>query len=248
MVDRPIRFGLVGAALWLSACASTNPELPTPKDPVQTRYVVQTGDGWPRISELYFGGPQEAERLAADNGSRVAAGEPPAGTTIVVSIPPDQVEQVRRVEAARGPYNEGTQLFERGRDQQALEAFQRALEIAPELVDARYNAGLALLRLSRHSQAVDLLDEVVAVRPADKDARYALASAHFHLEEFEIAIEELKRVLAVDPRFLRARYTLAMAFERAGREQEAQDAWRRYLELDDSSAWADEARAHLVGS
>ena len=50
---------ILGAAcvLSLAGCAHRGGgDLPTPKAPVQARYVVQSGDSWQRISELYFGG------------------------------------------------------------------------------------------------------------------------------------------------------------------------------------------------
>lgn len=219
-------------------------ELPQPKVATEISYEVQEGDSWARISELYFGGPLEAERLAQVNESIVAL--PPApGRTVRIVILAGQMDLVRRVEEARGPYNEGTELLADEKPEAALEAFRQALRLAPELVDARYNEGLALLALDRGEQAIDSLEQVLLIRPADKEAHYALASAHFHRGDFAAALEAVDEALRVDPTYLRALYTRALALERLGRGAEARAAWQSYLELDDSSAWAEEARARL---
>ena len=218
---------------------------PAPAHDSFVDYVPQSGESWERISELYFGDASRARRIAEEAGSTLDQA-PKGGAKLRIRIAPDEMDRVRRIEVARGPYNEGVELLRAGdRDRQALAAFERALELAPYFVDARYNQGLALIRVERGDEAVRALNEVVQARPGDKDAHYALASAHFQLEAFARALELLERALALDRGFLRAQYTKAMSLQRLGRAGEAREAWQRYLELDSTSAWAHEARRQL---
>jgi tetratricopeptide (TPR) repeat protein len=238
----------VAIALLAAGCAHRpsyrSEGMAKPKVATEISYDVQSGDSWARISELYFGGPQHAERLALVNET-VAGIDPPVGRKVRVVIEPAQMDLVRRVEEARGPYNAGTELLAAANNGAALDAFRRALRLAPELVDARYNEALALLALERADEAIESLKKVLRQRPSDKEAHYALASAHFHGGDFASALSAVDAALLLDPVYLRALYTRALALERLGRGDAARAAWQAYLELDDTSAWAEEARAHL---
>ncbi|MDB4947723.1 MAG: hypothetical protein JWM27_372, partial [Gemmatimonadetes bacterium] len=60
------------------------------------------------------------------------------------------------------------------------------------------------------------------------------------------AVEEADRAVAMAPRSRAARFNLALALDWLGTDGEASNAWRDYLALDSSSAWAAEARARLA--
>jgi tetratricopeptide (TPR) repeat protein len=207
-------------------------------------HTVGPGDTWQSIAETYLGTPEPAARLARDNG-RAIDSAPAPGDTVRVRILAAEMPRVRQLAEAREPYNTGFQHLNAGRYKEAAASFQEALHRAPGFVDAQYNLGLALLRLQKAGDAVAPLREVVAVRPADKDARYALASAYFHLGRYADSLPELEAALGLDAAFLRARFTHGMVLEKLGESERARLAWQKYLELDGTSAWAQEARSHL---
>ena len=242
---------VVALALWLHGCSKPPRGVQTQPRPEEYPAVessrthqVAPGDTWESISETYFGSPAAAERLAKDNGG--TAQEPPTpGQQVTIRIPAGEMLSVRRLAAAREPYNQGVQLLEQDQPKQAVEAFEEALRRAPEFVDARYNLGLALLRLDRSRDALAPLRDVATARPNDKDAHYALASAYFHEQRYAEALPPLDVALTLDPKFLRARFTRAMTLERMGDATRARAAWQDYLQLDATSAWAQEAKGHL---
>ena len=224
----------------------TEPDQPS-EAPIarSTTLEVRAGDDWEAISSRIFGDGRHAARIAADNDFDPSV-DPPAGTRVRVDVPVGDLELVRQVAEARGPYNAGVEAMnERGREVEAREAFELALERAPNFLDARYNLGLVLIRLGEPRDALAHLERVVAARPDDVDALYGYAAAHVHRGDDASAIEPLERAIAIDPTFLRARWTYALALQRAGRVDDAAAAWQRYLEFDSTSALADEARAHL---
>jgi len=61
----------------------------------------------------------------------------------------------------------------------------------------------------------------------------------------EQAFNLLERAVALDPKRQEAWFNLGLAAEAARRPTRAREAWSRYLVLDPSSQWADEARWHL---
>ena len=207
-------------------------------------YTVAPSQSWWGIAEDFFGDGENAARIAEDNNASLEQ-LPVEGEILRIRIRHDELDLVRRLAQAREPYNSGVAHLAADRYEQARAAFTEALRLAPEFVDARYNLGLSLLKLGQPGTALEELQAVVKDRPRDKDALYAVASAYFHQERYPEAVSRLMGALGLDPAFLRAQYTLALALERMGEGTRAREAWQRYLTLDGSSAWADEAREHL---
>jgi tetratricopeptide (TPR) repeat protein len=214
--------------------------------PEEITYTVREGDTWGRVSESFFGDASRAERIARDNGFHPAI-DPVEGVDVTVNVMPDELDTVRGIAEARGSYNAGVEAMQRsGGDEDAADAFERALDRAPWFVDARYNLGLVQIRLGQPVQARENLAQVVEARPEDAEAHYALAAAQFHSGDYGAALPGLKQAIQLDPGLLRARWTHALCLQRMGRGEEAIAAWRAYLELDSTSAWADQARANLA--
>lgn len=236
--------------LLIGLAACSRPPQSTVSDPVpvpeEVTYTVREGDTWARVSEAFFGDASRAERIANDNGFHPAI-DPVEGVTVIVNVMPDEIDIVRGIAEARGPYNAGVEAMQRdGGDEDAAEAFERALERAPWFVDARYNLGLVQIRLGEPEEASKNLQRVVEARENDAEAWYALAASFFHAGDYTRALPPLERSLEIDPELLRARWTHALCLQRMGRGEEAIAAWRLYLELDSTSAWADQARANLA--
>lgn len=58
---------------------------------------------------------------------------------------------------------------------------------------------------------------------------------------------EFRTALQMDSSFVAAVFNLALFYERTNATAQAEAQWKRYLELDSTSAWADEARERLRG-
>ena len=52
--------------------------------------------------------------------------------------------------------------------------------------------------------------------------------------------------LSADPNHLKAQYSLAASLEKTGNNARAKREWRRYLDMDSDSEWAQRARARLA--
>lgn len=248
-MNRSRNLVLLGALiLALASCSRPPSSTVTDVEPVpeEITYTVREGDTWARVSEAFFGDASRAERIARDNGFHPAV-DPVEGVDVTVKVMLDELDVVRGIAEARGAYNAGVEAMQRsGGDADAAAAFERALERAPWFVDARYNLGLVQIRLGEPVQARENLEQVVDQRPEDAGAWYALAAAHFHAGDYGSALPGLERSIELDPGLLRARWTHALCLQRMGRGAEAISAWRGYLDLDSTSAWADQAREHLA--
>ncbi len=103
----------------------------------------------------------------------------------------------------------GVKLAEQGRFTQALQRFQAALALDPDLPQADYNAAMSLSELGRFEEAVPHFEHAVRARPDDPLAHNNLGVALAQAGRLDEAAEALRRALALDPSLANARRNLA---------------------------------------
>ncbi len=118
--------------------------------------------------------------------------------------------------------------------------------------EAQHAAGVAMVLVDQPAQAVDPLRRVAEQSPNDVHvwsdlaaARYAAAVELQRPSLLPEALAAADRALRIDPKSAEATFNRALILEHLGLTGEARKGWLRYLEVDSSSSWATEARAHL---
>jgi tetratricopeptide (TPR) repeat protein len=104
-----------------------------------------------------------------------------------------------------------------------------------------YDQGIAAFRAGRTAEAIRLLKEAVSENPRDQRSYMVLGAAHIQRREFDDAIVAFERARDIRPDQAPVHYNLGLAYQRAGRPQEAQVAFRAALEVDPSYEKAKEA-------
>jgi tetratricopeptide (TPR) repeat protein len=104
----------------------------------------------------------------------------------------------------------GDALLRASRFDEAVAAYEAAVERDPQLARARSGLGLALSRSGRHETAVATLRAALAADPANVAARTALAWSLARLGRRDEAIAELERALALAPGDPRLRHNLEL--------------------------------------
>lgn len=127
----------------------------------------------------------------------------------------------------------------------AVTAYERALAIDPSYAAAWNNLGLLHHRMGHFDKAAECYRNAVGADPACCQALYNLGSLHEDLGDGEAAVGWYCRALELSPDYGDCHFNLAGALARAGRIRDADRHWRRYIELDPESRWAQIARAHL---
>lgn len=117
----------------------------------------------------------------------------------------DAVVEFRRAVAAapnssRSRTNLASALAKIGRVEEAMNEFQKALELNPAGADsARYNLAALMLHAGRPAEAIPLLRTVVSRHPSDRLARVDLARALGLAGETGKALEILRPAVAAQP-------------------------------------------------
>ncbi|HBE19530.1 MAG TPA: protein kinase [Cyanobacteria bacterium UBA11149] len=96
-------------------------------------------------------------------------------------------------------YQRGETLFELKRYQDALDAYNRALELKPEYTEALAGQGDALLQLNRSQEAIEAYEKAIQLQPDYATAWKGRGIALDKLQKYEEAINALDEVLKLTP-------------------------------------------------
>jgi len=126
-----------------------------------------------------------------------------------------------------------------GRIDEAVEAFQKAIELNPEDV-LSYSA---LLELQEDTNdlvaAIDIYKRMIEKRPNSALLHYQLGLTYARIKNNTSGIAELEKALQLDPRMIRAHYILALLYIDENRLPDAIKSLEQYLpkKPEDTKAW-----------
>jgi len=155
--------------------------------------------------------------------------------------------------ARSSPADDALEWFERGCDldtepaswDQAIEAYERAIELAPEYADAYCNLGAVRYNMGQRDEARRVFTTCLAYEADHIEANFNLANVLEEQGEDELALAHYRRALTADPLYPDLHINLALLYEKLRRERHASEHWRRYLQLDPHGSWSDVARLRL---
>lgn len=117
--------------------------------------------------------------------------------------------------------------------------------------EAQHDAGVAMMLTQNPAGAIGRLEVAAKAKPSAgvwsdlAAARYAAASDLGRTALYPQALAAADAALRLDENHPEAAFNRALIIERMGLAGEARAAWTRYLTVDPSSKWAEEARSHL---
>ncbi len=81
---------------------------------------------------------------------------------------------------------------------EALKAFDKAIELKPDYADAWYNKGIVLSKLNRLDEALKAFDKAIELKPDYADAWYNKACAYSIKKDKEKALINLYKAIELD--------------------------------------------------
>src|SRR5262245_32432340 len=130
----------------------------------------------------------------------------------------------------------------------AVDAYERVVAIDPAYAAAWNNLGLLQHRMGHYERARECYEKALSADETCCQAAFNLGSLHEDLGDFHSAITWYRLALEMHPDYADAHFNLAGVLGKLGRNDTAARHWRRYLELDLGSPWAQIARSHLEGA
>jgi tetratricopeptide (TPR) repeat protein len=128
------------------------------------------------------------------------------------------------------------------RQEEASQAYRRALEEDPDLVAALIN--LANIRYARDelAEAQALYERAILLDPTYFEAHFNLGNIYHDHGRYFDAEACYREALALNPGYPDAHFYLAVTLEKTGRSLDAQPHWRAYQRLAPEGEWVELAR------
>jgi tetratricopeptide (TPR) repeat protein len=124
-------------------------------------------------------------------------------------------------------------------DEQAVQAFQEAIRLQPDLAEAHLRLGMAYGALDKkteaeqsYKKAVELYKKVIQADAKDADAFFNLGQAHSFLHQDEDAARAFRQATRLRPDDEEAFYQLGRAETKLAHYPEATAAFQKALDLD----------------
>jgi len=159
---------------------------------------------------------------------------------------PEHKRAVDPTREAESWFQQGLDLEETGAPiEQAIEAYQKALEFNPSAAGALVNLGTIYYRQRQFAEAERYYMEAIVADPAYPLAQFNLGNLYDEQGRLQEAFEHYRRALEMNPNYADAHFNLALLCERTGDPLKAVHHWKAYLKLDRSGQWAEIARREL---
>jgi len=151
----------------------------------------------------------------------------------------------RRLEASLW-FEKALELERRGAPvEEAIAAYQTALEYDPDSAGALVNLGTIYFHLRRWDEAERHYRRAIEVDPGYALAHFNLANLYDEKNDRAEALLHYMMALRLDPQYGDAHYNLALLYQASGQALRAVRHWKSYLKLDPNSPWAAIARQEL---
>jgi len=143
---------------------------------------------------------------------------------------------------AKRPQNErahdslGNALLDAGRIKEAVQAYTRAVELAPDDPREYYNLGNALVADGRRTDAIARYEQALKLNPDYVEARNNLGAALADSGRLDAAAAQYDLVLNFQPDNADAHYNLGKTYQQMGRLAEAVAQYQEALRLNPDSA------------
>ena len=138
--------------------------------------------------------------------------------------------------------NLGLTFLEKGQAEEALEQFQKALEINPNYAEAHTNLGLAFFQKGQAEEALEQFQKALEINPNNAEAHTNLGNALFRSGQVSEAIAQLQRTVQIYPDYAVGHYNLGVAFFQEGKFDDAIAQFEKAVEINPNYA---EAHANL---
>lgn len=130
-------------------------------------------------------------------------------------------------------------------DQAAL-AYRKAVDAAPDWVEARINLGTAMYQLGRMEEALEQFSIAVEFEPENALAEFNLGCVLEQMGKTPEAIEHLARAVELAPSLADAHLNLALAYEKSGQVHNALRHLSLYVRYEPNGPWAEFARSRIA--
>ena len=119
-----------------------------------------------------------------------------------------------------------------GQLDQAVLAFQNAINIKPDYATAYNNMGNALKDQGKHEEAIEAYSKALSIKPDFAEVYYNMGIALKDYGKEEEAIEAYSKAINIQPDYAAAHFNMGLALKAQGKIQEAIEAYSKAISID----------------
>ena len=131
---------------------------------------------------------------------------------------------------------------------EAIECYLEGLRLLPDFADCHCNLGAVYYNQGERESARICFERCLEIDSQHVEANFNLANLLEEDGDDELALRHYRSAFAADPLYPDLHINMALLYEKLGQSSRAQRHWRRYLQLDESGAWAEVARRRLAST
>ncbi len=128
--------------------------------------------------------------------------------------------------------NEGVDLLNVTKIDEAINKFEAALKINPNFVDAVYNLGVAYGEKNQPDNALKYFERALELYPQDSQAAVNVGYWNAKLGRYSEAIKAYQMALKIDPNYLKAHLNIAETFASGRQRDKAKVHYLAALQID----------------
>lgn len=145
-------------------------------------------------------------------------------------------------------YNRGNKLRKSERYEEALAAYDKAIEIKQDYYEAWYYRSYLLYQLQRYEEALTSYDKVIKLEPEDVNAWQMRSNLLLELQRYEEAIASYERVVQIKPDYPDDWNNRGIALEKLQQYEEAIASYDKAIKIQSNYpyAWYNKACSYAL--
>jgi len=136
----------------------------------------------------------------------------------------------------RPHYNLGLNYYNKGRYQESVEAYKKAIHIKPNEPDFYNNLGQAHRALRSYHEAIEAYQKAIQIKPNYSFALINLGETYIEMGRYQEAIETLRKAIQLKPNDAAFYQNMGVACRKIGRYREAIEAYQEAIRLKPDSS------------
>src|SRR3972149_4246379 len=136
-------------------------------------------------------------------------------------LPPASVDKSEQAKVKKGHRELGLELYEKGKNTEAIAEFKKVIEIEPNHVEAHYELGLVYVEEGLCDDGIGELKKVLEIDPKYEDAYYSLGDAYYDCNRKDDALKVWKTLLKDNPEDSIFHYNLGVIYRDKGQFKNA---------------------------
>src|SRR4030042_4217109 len=129
----------------------------------------------------------------------------------------------------------------------AMESYQRAVEINPNLPDAYLGIAATYFAEEKVDEAITYIKKAIEINPRLMPAHFSLGLLYEYIDRVDEAIASYEKTIEIDPNFEEAYISLGGLYSDKGEKDKAVKAYEKVIELDPEGEFGIYAKEAIEG-